>query len=223
MRKLLILGSLMASLLPTASRAQFQLGARVGYASATGAVAKDTARDMSMKALALKSQIPLQLDASYAITNDVAVGAYFSYGFGQTDKSLYSSIEGQSVCDRSDFSCSGTSMRFGVQGLYTLSQVKAVLVPWAGISLGYETSKTEVRGPGGKGTVDLNGFELALQAGGDYPVTDTFAIGLYVQFSIGQFQNGDIMFNGTTMVGGNIDPKAMHEWFGLGLRGKFDI
>jgi hypothetical protein len=194
MRKLLVLAAL---LLPTVSFAQFEIGARLGFAPAMGDAQKDFAMSDSVK-----SQIPLQLDASYKLTKDVAVGGYFSYGIGQAE-----CAEG--------VDCSANVMRFGVQGLYTFNQVKAPLTPWAGVGFGYEIASGERDG------VDIgsSGFEfLNLQAGGDYKVNEKFAVGPYLQFSVAQYSKAE--FNGNSQ---DIEEKALHQWLGFGVRGKFDL
>jgi hypothetical protein len=222
MRKLLVLAAL---LVPMASQAQFSLGLRVGYAPAMG----DAAKDSKMKEFALKSQIPLQLDALYKVSKDIAVGAYFAYGFGQTDDALFAPLVGVNICDQ-DFGdgkveCSGSSIRFGAQGVYTFNQLKSPLVPWAGLSLGYEMVSAEAKDNVDSLTLDLNGFDLGLQLGGDYAVTEKFAIGPYLTFNIGQYQNAEFKNTDdpTDNQDGSIDDKALHQWFGFGIRGKFDL
>ncbi len=214
MRKLLMLGSLMALLVPTASRAQFQLGLRLGFAPAMG----DAAKDQKMSD-GVKSQIPIQIDAAYKVTPDIALGAYFGYGFAQTG-----SLQG--VCDISVVDCSASIVRFGVQGFYTFNQVKASLVPWAGIGFGYEKGSLEASGAGAKMTIDYSGFEfLNLQIGGDYRVSESFALGPYAQLSVAQYSNAKISNNidPSLNVDGSISDKAIHQWLSFGVRGKFDL
>jgi hypothetical protein len=74
MRKLVLI-ALAAVAAPTVSSAQLQLGARLGYAIAGG----DAAKDEKMSD-GVKSQVPLQVDAAWRFTKELAVGAYFSYG-----------------------------------------------------------------------------------------------------------------------------------------------
>jgi long-subunit fatty acid transport protein len=211
MRKLVILGSLVALLVPTASQAQFSLGLRVGFAPAMG----DAAKDQKMSD-GVKSQIPVQLDAAYKVTPEIAVGAYASYGFGQQD------ID---VCSQG-IDCSARVVRFGLQGSYTFNQVQAALVPWAGVGFGYEMGGLEMTGGGEKATYDYSGFEfLNLQVGGDYKVNEQFSVGPYLQFSIAQYSNAKFenSVDPAENFDGSITDKGVHEWFGFGLRGKFDL
>jgi hypothetical protein len=203
MRKLLML-SLVALLVPMTSQAQVSLGLRVGYAPAMG----DAAKDAPLKD-GVKSQIPIQLDALYKVNKDIGVGAYFSYGFGQIGSAL------KDECDAAGISCSVSSMRLGLQGAYTFNEVKAPLVPWAAVGFGLEWMTVKGSYGGVSGDATTTGFEfLNLQLGGDYAVNPQFAVGPYVQFSVGQF---------SSVEGNSITEKGMHEWLGFGVRGKFDL
>jgi hypothetical protein len=197
MRKLLMLAAL---LVPMISQAQVSLGLRVGYAPAMGDFAKDAPMSDGVK-----SQIPVQLDALYKVTKDIAVGGYFAYGFGQLNSDF---------CP-SGTDCSASDMRFGVQGTYTFNQLKSPLVPWAGLGFGYEIAKASI----GDTDTSASGFEfLNLQVGGDYSVNEQFAIGPYVMLSVSQFSKQD---DGTTSA--DIEEKGLHQWLGFGIRGKFDL
>jgi outer membrane protein W len=203
MRKLLML-SLIALLVPMTSQAQVTLGLRVGYAPAMG----DAAKDAPLKDV-VSSQIPIQLDALYRITPDIGAGLYFSYGIAQLNSDV------KDFCDASGVSCSASNMRLGVQGRYTFNSLKAPMVPWAGVGFGYEWSTIKGSAGGVSADATTTGFEfLNLQVGGDYKVNDQFAIGPYVQFSIGQY---------SAVEGEDITDKGMHEWLGFGIAGKFDL
>jgi outer membrane protein W len=216
MRKLVLL-SLVALLVPAAARAQephVVLGLRIGWAPAMG----DSEKGAEMSN-AVKSQIPLQLDAAYRISRDVAVGAYFAYGFGRTGD-----LDG--LCTTDTIDCSTRVLRFGVQGIYTFNEAQTPLVPWAGAGLGYELGSLELKGSAGKATFDYGGFELLnVQVGGDYKVNDRFAFGPYVQLSIARYSR--VKVENTVDPGANFDgsipEKALHEWLGFGVRGKLDL
>ncbi|HET8538370.1 MAG TPA: hypothetical protein VFL83_00730 [Anaeromyxobacter sp.] len=210
MRKLVMLAAFVAAMVfPTASHAQFTLGLRVGYAPAMG----DFASDVAMKDFSLKSQIPVQVDALYRITKDISAGAYFSYGFGQVD---------YAVCDAAD--CSGSSMRFGIQGFYSFSTVSPTFVPWAGLGIGYEMANDTFEIGGSKTESSYSGIEfLNLQVGGDYKVNEKLAVGPYVMYSMGQYSSMTVKEDGVTTIDGDINQTAMHSWLGFGVRGKFDL
>jgi outer membrane protein W len=214
MRKTLLLGAVaMALALPTASQAQFSLGARLGYAPAMG----DAMKDSKMKD-GIKSQIPLQLDAAYKVTPEIAIGAYFSYGFGQVGSALKDS------CDAFGQDCSASDMRLGLQAFYTFTKVSPQFTPWAGLGLGYEWGKIKATGGGfADESVTFKGFEfLNLQFGADYKVSDQFGIGPYVMFSIAQYGSADFESGGAS-ASADITDKTLHQWLGFGVRGKFDL
>lgn len=205
MRKLLMIGAIAVGLaLPTASRAQFTLGARLGYAPAMG----DFSKDNPQKDL-VKSQIPIQVDGLYRFTPEIAAGLYFSYGIGQ----LNSDVSDQ--CDATGIDCSVSAMRLGLQGTYSLTKVSPTIVPWLGAGIGFEWLSVKQSLGGFSATADTTGFEfLNLQGGADYKVAEKFALGPYVLFSIGQY---------SSVEGNSITDKGIHEWLHFGIRGKFDL
>lgn len=220
MRKLLMIGAIAVGLaLPTASRAQFTLGARLGYAPAMGNAFKDAnTGEASKMSDGVKSQIPIQLDAAYRVSKEVAIGAYFSYGIGQVGKAF------KADCDAFGQDCSASAVRLGLQASYSFAQVSPQFTPWAGAGFGYEWATAKATGGGiPDEKITFKGFEfLNLQVGGDYKVSDQFGIGPYVMFSIAQYSKAEFESGGLT-VSGDIDKKAVHEWFGFGIRGKFDL
>jgi outer membrane protein len=210
MRKLLpALFAVALLAVPAASRAQVSLGLRLGYSPALGEAAKDS--DMSD---GLKSQIPIQLDATYQLTPSFSLGGYASYGFGQTGGVF------DEVCDIAD--CSARVVRAGVQGIYSFAPM-GQLRPFAGVGAGYEWGSLTAEAGNEEVTVSFRGFELLnLTAGADYVVNPQFAIGPYVGFSVAQYSNTSVD-DGTMEVSGEIDEKAMHEWLQFGIRGRFDL
>jgi hypothetical protein len=207
MRKLLTIAVL--ALLPLAAEAQFNFGLRLGYAPAMG----DAMKDAKMSD-GVKSQIPIQLDAMYAVAPDFSLGAYVSYGFGQL---------ASGACD-AGVSCSASDTRFGIQGLYSFSKVSTAFVPWVGAGIGYEVASYSMEADGEKLELDLSGWEfLNLQAGANYKVNDQFSFGPYVQLSVGQYSSADMTMSGVGSFSGDIPEKGVHQWFGFGVRGSFDL
>ncbi len=208
MRKLFMLGAVLAAIVfPSASLAQdtkWILGLRLGYGSAMG----DAMQGQAMKD-AMPSQIPVQLDALYKFTPEWAAGVYLSYGFGQL-----SSAEAD-ACDAMGVDCSMSSVRVGLEGTYTFTQASPTFVPWVGAGIGYEAVSETVAVSGVTASQDSGGFEfLNLQVGGDWKVSPAFALGPYLMYSIGQY---------STIGGNDIQNTATHEWFNIGIRGKFDL
>src|SRR5512138_795456 len=178
MRKLLVV--LAAVAMPVASHAQggFTLGFRLGY----GAPGGDVMKDAAMSDLA-SGQVPLQLDAMYRINPEIAVGGYFSYGFGGV------SGASKDQCDAFGIDCSTSTLRLGLQGTYTFTMVQK-FVPWVGLGTGYEALSVEASAGGNSATTDYTGWEyFNLQVGGDYKVSPLFALGPYIQYAMGQYSN----------------------------------
>lgn len=194
---------------PAAGSAQVSLGLRLGYGPALGESAKD--RDMSD---GVKSQIPIQLDATYKLTPNFSLGGYTSYGFGQTGE------EFDAICDQAD--CSARVIRLGVQGIYSFDQI-GQLKPFAGVGAGYEWGSLTAEAGGQEATFSFSGFELLnVTAGADYVVGPQFAIGPYIGLSVARYSDTSVDY-GTEEISGEIDQKAMHEWLQFGIRGRFDL
>ncbi len=204
MRKLLLLGSLVTVLLPAASRAQATIGVRGGFAFAMGDAAKDAKLSDTVK-----WQIPIQLDAMYRLTPDLSIGAYGSYGFG------FLGDRAKDACDLANLDCSASSWRAGIQATYAVNGMSLGFVPWVGIGTGWEWLKVKSAVGGLSSEATTSGWEYVnLQLGGDYRASKQFSVGPFVQLSVGQYRKVEST---------DIPDKATHEWFTVGLRGKFDI
>lgn len=223
MRKLLMLAVAAALVLPTASHAQFTFGARLGFAPAMGDAAKEQSTGQAMKMSdGMKSQVPIQLEGGYKLTNEFSLGLYFSYGFGQVGGAL------SSDCSAAGQSCSAHDTRFGVQALYSFTQVNPQFVPWVGAGIGYEWGTWEATGGGQPSqSFTFKGWELLnLQLGGDYLMSPQFSIGPYVMLSLAQYSDVEATQGGLTVSGSLSDlgfDKTVHTWLSFGVRGKFDL
>jgi hypothetical protein len=207
MRKLVLI-ALAAVAVPTVSSAQLQLGARLGYAIAGGDFAKD--RKMSD---GVKSQVPLQVDAAWRFTKELAVGAYFSYGFAQ--------LASQACPSGAD--CSASDIRLGVQGFFTFADLDSFVIPWIGLGTGWERGHYEISGGGATTKTTFTGWEyLNLQVGGDMKASPQFSFGPYFMFTVGQFDKAKVE-SPLLNTDGSISDKANHQWYHFGVRGKFDL
>jgi hypothetical protein len=214
MRKLLLAG-LVALFVPTASYAQVQLGLRAGYAPALG----DAYKNMKLSD-AIKSQVPVQLDASYKFDKDSAAGLYFSYGFGQLPSGTCLGIE--VPC-----SASAKDLSLGVQGIHTFNEVGGSFLPWVGAGLGWERAYWSNSQGYLKASETLSGFEVILQMGGDYKLAEEFSIGPYVTCSVGQYMSARLNVSGSPFwVPGTTNlpiERTVHAWLSFGVLGKWDI
>jgi hypothetical protein len=201
MRRLLMIAAV--AVLPFAARAQLQLGARLGYGLALGDVGGSIAMSDFQS-----SHVPLQLDVAYRVTNHVAVGGYFSYGFGFVGDGM------NQDCTSFGVDCKASSTRVGAQASYAFSPGKQ-WNPWAGAGIGYEWNKIDA------GTEDFTfkGWEyLNLQGGFDYRVNEQLSAGPWIMLAIGQYDTAE---NGGRSV--TVPDKAMHQWLSFGVRGKYDL
>ena len=205
MRKLLMVA--VVAVLPFAARAQLQLGARIGYGLAMGDLGGDVGEPLAMSDFQ-SSQIPLQLDVAYRLSEKLAVGGYFSYGFGSVGDAM------DEDCRAFGVDCTASSMRAGAQVLYAFSPGKQ-WNPWAGAGLGYEWNTVEA----GSDEFVFKGWEyLNLQGGLDYKLSEQFSAGPYLMLAIGQYDEAEILGES-----GDVPEKAMHSWLSFGVRGRFDL
>jgi hypothetical protein len=204
MRKLMLAAvAAVAFAVPSLSNAQVQLGLRVGFAPAMGSAGGD----LKMKD-GISSQIPVQVDALYAVMPNLKLGAYASYGFGILGGDF------KDACNALNEDCSASVFRLGVQGIYSFAPVNQ-FTPWAGVGFGYEWGTATEEGT----DLTFKGFELLnASVGADYKVNQQFAVGPFVGLSLGQYSKAEI--DGTS---GTIDQKKMHQWMQFGVRGTFDL
>ncbi len=207
---------------PAASFAQLEVGARLGYASAAG----DAMKNQKLSDL-VKSQIPVQLDVGYRLTPELSAGAYVSYGFAKL----------ASAACPSGFECSARDLRVGVQGTYTLTRLATAFVPWVALGAGWERATYEVSQTvlffTAKGTGKVSGWEyLNVQLGADWRASEKLWLGPYAMWSLGQFSTAKIEIPGGVtlppelqagVANGTIPDQRMHQWWGLGVRGKLAL
>lgn len=222
MRKLLMVLAVIA--VPTASHAQFQLGVRLGYGGASGDAYKDKVTGEAAKMSdGISSQVPVQLDAMFAVTPQIRLGGYLSYGFARIGGTL------KDTCDLGGVDCSTSEVRLGIQGTYAFTMVSPKFVPWAGLGIGYEWSSYTAEATGVKVETSLSGFEFAtLQIGGDYKVNPLFSVGPYLTYSFAQYSGGQQKLSiagqpTETLNFSDSNDTAMHSWWSIGIAGKFDF
>ncbi len=214
MRKLATLTVAALLLVPAASRAQVQLGARLGYAFGMGDVGGDSGGTLHMSDWT-KSHVPVQVDVLFKVAPGLRIGPYFSYGWAQTGGDL------KDACDLSGVDCTASIMRLGVEATFTVPQ-PGPFAPWFGAGFGYEWSKVHISFPGGSGDMKARGFEfLNLQVGGDFKPAPRFRIGPFAQLSFAQYSTVDTTGDGVGP--SDIPTKKFHEWFQIGVRGAFDL
>ena len=225
MREFLLAG-LVVLLAPAAAHAQVQLGLRAGYGLSGGDAYSYSSRAIptnpsgtAKMSDSLRAQLPIQLDAMYGSTRDLAGGVYLAYGFGQL---------GDTPCSRISCNKSGHDLRLGVQGIYTFSKVGGPFLPWAGLFLGWEQAVAEYKftigslnGQSAKYT--LSGWEAGLQVGGDLMLGERLSVGPYLTYSFARYTTRDVAPPASL---GNVPldlGATTHTWLGFGVAGKFRL
>jgi opacity protein-like surface antigen len=179
-----------------------KLGLRLGYGIPMG-----DAADGAELGDFVSGMIPIWVDAGYMVTPNIMVGAYFQYGIASI---------ADDFCGEAD--CSGSDVRFGVQGQYHFSPGQKIQ-PWAGIGVGYEIANINAEIAGVEASFSTKGFEfLNLQGGADFEIANAFVLGPFASFSLGQYSSSSS--------GGeseDIEDKAIHQWLTIGAKGTFSL
>jgi hypothetical protein len=186
----------------------FEFGLRFGYALPYGNVRSSIKlTDAATRAL------PVVFEAGYRLNGNFTLGALLQFGVVEVSDSLFTGCE-------ADVSCSGSVVRFGIEGIYNLD-LDAALSPWIGIGAGYEWLNLTGSMNGHPATVDNHGFELVtVHAGADYRVSPQFALGPFVSFSLAEYATSYWAYYDLSQTT-HIPDKSLHEWLQLGIRGRF--
>jgi hypothetical protein len=214
MRKLLLAATLLLAV-PTASRAQFGLGVRVGYGMPGGDVVKDTKYSDFVD-----HQTAFQLDAMFKTSPNTAAGIYLGYAPNTIGGQLKTLFCAPGV------SCSSNTFRAGLQ--FTGEFLDLGLVGlWGGLGTGYEAANLTATAGSDKVETQLRGWEWAtISAGADLKPLKLINAGLYVSYGFGQFTVQSLKLSGTVSsdeTHGLGSDKTTHNMFTIGLRGLFNF
>lgn len=195
---------------------RFAIAVRAGYHMPVGAAYADpsTGEDLPLSG-AFASQVPIQLEVSYALSGRFSVGAYASWGFDSVGRTV------KTACDSVPASCSASTLRAGVEGFWSPGELRPGLSTWLGLGIGWEWSQFA---RSSALTETFSGPEIAsLQAGVDKRFGRRYSLGPYVQLAAGRFlsleQRAPMPFGSS-----NVDIAArFHAWFGFGLRGTIHL
>jgi hypothetical protein len=173
-----------------ATRSGFSLGARAAWAFPFGTAFEIGSLSVDMDDF-VDRNIPLWLDATLRLGGGIEIGPYFQYGFVD-----YKDVAG---VDQG----SGENMRIGGQLNYRLTPAGG-LTPWLGFGAGWEWLNSDGD--------DLNGFDVMVQGGADFRLTEHLALGPFVAFTVGRFSD----------VPSGAD-ETWHEWLQVGAKLSFDL
>jgi hypothetical protein len=204
-----------------------QFGARFGYAFGSGDVYTGlSVQDGSHGAL------PIIVDLGWRVVPELYLGVYGQYAYVFTRNNQVECFNG--------FNCDSQDYRFGVQAdIHPFTRAR--LDPYAGIGFGYEILHTHNNGPvvvptpAGPvpGTLDLSvndrGWEfVSLVLGCDYRVDRIVGLGVFGQFSLGEYNvhtgTQTVTVNGATVSSGPVPDvdHGLHELYIVGIRGTFN-
>jgi hypothetical protein len=214
---------------PTLATAQVSLGLRASYAFPAGDAYENSGFGTFKESDLAKGAVPLQVDASWRFSKTWSAGLYYSYAFGQAGSKL------KDLCSTPGASCDNPSfVRYGVNGAYNFGP-QGSAEPWLGLALGIEQAAFKVKNftygfipPATVLTADLDGtlrgWEAQLEGGADFRVSPGFVAGPFLALSVGQYRVQEVKLSdqGTVASGGVDNPKT-HEWFSIGVRGRFDL
>jgi hypothetical protein len=193
------------------AEAKVALDFKVGYAIPIGNVQLQSpvvSKDWPMSDW-WSGAIPFEVGARYRFTPNVSAGFYFQWNPAFVSSTVCSSAA----------TCSGYDMRVGIQLVYDVIPDGAVN-PWFSLGMGWQWSQASATTGGVTGTLSVSGWELpVVQAGVDFVLSKTFALGPYVGFFGGTYTNLTL---GTHWA---VDPstRAYHGWVQVGLKGTLSL
>jgi len=205
----------------------FELGFRTGYGIPIGK-ATDSAGDDMNKLIA--GQIPIWVDIGARINRHLALGAYFSYGFGFLGSEVRPTceeLESAAAAAGASASCSTSDLRLGFQVGYHFSPSQS-LDPWIGGGIGYEmfsfSTSASVDGQSATVTLDATGFEYVnVQSGLDFRLAENFGLGPFLALSLASYDELGASCSGDCGLlldaSASIEDQSIHAWLFLGLRG----
>jgi hypothetical protein len=223
MRKLLLAAALILAV-PTASRAEFGLGLRIGYGVPGGDALKVDSGGVTTAykySDLLSSQTSFQIDAMFKTGSNTAAGLYLGYA----PNKLAGTPAVQ--CDQAGVSCSSYTLRAGLQFTGEFLDLGIVGL-WGGIGTGIEAAYATQEAGGAKIEAQLRGWEWAtISAGADLKLVKFISAGLYMSYGLGQFHVQELKLTsplGTMEDNGGLGSNATtHNMFQIGLRGMLNL
>lgn len=213
--------------LPDAERAwYFELGLRSGYGIPIGKATADSTGDMNGL---IAGQVPVWVDIGARFKRHLALGVYFSYGFGilGNDISQICDTVRSSLAAGVSLSCGTRDLRVGVQGGYHFAP-RHSLDPWVAAGIGYEFFSFLVSSSNGSQStttsVDGTGFEYVnVQSGLDFRVSEHVRAGPFVGLGVASYDKMAASCSSgcgpMIDISSSSDNQSIHAWLFLGLRG----
>jgi hypothetical protein len=197
------------------------LGLRLGYAFPIGKAGGGADETLSSM---FKRSVPIQFDIGWRFNPKIYAGAFFEYGFTSLADAH------QEDCKNNANECSARTYRFGLDFVYTFSP-NAKFIPWAGLGVGYEMTKSTSSAAGSSIEAVIRGVEFAhLMTGVDYRLSPVFKIGPFVNFTLAQYSQIEtpvVPGSDPPVVGPtrtyDVEPKGIHGWLQFGVKIAADL
>src|SRR5512137_453381 len=179
MKKTLALVATAAALaFATPAEAQIALDLKLAYAFPTGNVLTDAGENVPMSD-EWSGALPIGVGARYRFTPNLSAGVYFQFAPG---------FIASATCV-SGASCSGYDMRLGIEAVYGFMPDGA-FNPWVSLGTGWQWTQLKVGLAGQSVTSTFSGWEyFNVQAGVDFPLAKSFALGPYLGYFGGTYTN----------------------------------
>ena len=181
---------------PVDGQAGFWFGLRGGYALPYGQTAAVSLSDI------VTGSIHFGIEAGYGVLPQLYVGGYFDYGIGVVQ------LGQGATCpdDPTVAGCNASQFRFGAVADWYF-RPNALIDPWVGFGVGYDVLNVTATGTDGTTAFSsaLHGFEALLRAGADLRPARSYALGAYVEGSLGHYDS-------------SYGTPTFHGWFNIGLR-----
>ena len=198
------------------ARVGFQLALRTGLSFPMGSVGGNTVNGQTGDSLSnqFSAQVPLILDVGAKLTPSIFLGGYASFAFGGSGDAFRAT-----ECPGAARGCSGGEVRLGAEIQYNFQPAER-LNWWLGYGAGFESASASSTGAGFNYSETFTGFELARLSGGvDYRASRHFGIGPFIDLALGEYTHAHYENANQQVLDTSPDPRSLHAWLTLGVRG----
>jgi hypothetical protein len=197
------------------AEAQVSLDLKVAYALPTGDVVRFGGSDFygPMKNT-WSGAIPVEVAGRYRFSPSFSAGVYFQYAPATVASRLCTS----------GMTCSAYDMRAGVEAVYGFLPA-GFLNPWVSLGTGWQWTHFSIATGTQSAALTFSGWEyFNVQAGLDFNLSRTFAVGPYVGYFGGTYTSLSANLSGTTSSSAiDSEFRAFHGWIQFGAKGTVNL
>lgn len=216
MPRLLLAAAACALLAPSVTSAQLSLGAQAGVALPFG----DEQGGVKLSDVVARAW-PLELRGTWRVAPAISVGLQGGY------EAATESDARKTECELTATTCSQHLWRLAARGEYAFGGEK--WLPYVAATLGWEweSLRWEQTGDNWERTL-RSGWLLGGEGGIDHPVKpgSRFRIGAYAGLWLAQYLTLSVKGENAGYPyadSGSVPSSAVHGWFGVGIRGTYDL